>query len=85
VIVDDPLCVSTILTRDVYLDMIFIPNESKRYSLGYCAFIKSYFSFDKYSNNNQVLDLTYLSIKLIDTRVENENQFLNTKISSKSS
>ncbi|CAF2761002.1 unnamed protein product [Rotaria sp. Silwood2] len=84
---DDPLCVSTVLTGDVYLDLlfiiqmdnvgfeIFIPNESKRYSLGYCAFIKSYFSFEKYSNNNQVLDLTCTSIKLNDTRNENNNQF----------
>ncbi|CAF3378706.1 unnamed protein product [Rotaria sp. Silwood1] len=84
---DDPLCVSTVLTGDVFLDLlfiiqmdnvgfeIFIPNESKRYSLGYCAFIKSYFSFEKYSNNNQVLDLTCTSIKLNDTRNENNNQF----------
>ncbi|CAF3915138.1 unnamed protein product, partial [Rotaria magnacalcarata] len=82
---DDPLCVSTILTGDAYLDLlfivqmdnvgfeIFIPQESKRNSLGYCAFIKSYFSFEKYSNNNQVLDLTCSSIKLNDTRTENNN------------
>ncbi|CAF0789547.1 unnamed protein product [Rotaria sordida] len=84
---DDPLCVSTILTGDVYLDLlfiiqmdnvgfeIFIPNELKRYSLGYCAFLKSNFSFEKYSNNNQILDLTCTSIKLNDTRNENNNQF----------
>lgn len=95
--VDDPLCVSTILTGDVYLDMlliiqmdnvgfeIFIPNESKRYSLGYCAFSKSNFSFEKYSNNNQVLDLTCSSIKLNDTRSENnQNQFRDILTSSSS-
>jgi vacuolar protein sorting-associated protein 13D len=94
--IDDPLCVSTILTGDVYLDMIFIiqmdnvgfeiliPNEFKHYSLGYCAFIKSYFSFEKYSNNNQVLDLTCSSIKLLDTRIENPNQFRDILTSSSS-
>ncbi|CAF0865083.1 unnamed protein product [Adineta ricciae] len=94
--VDDPLCVSTILTGDVYLDMIFIvqmdnvgfemliPNDSKRYSLGYCAFIKSNFSFEKYSNNDQVLDLTCSSIKLTDTRPEHSNQFREILISSSS-
>jgi len=95
-IIDDPLCVSTILTGDVYIDMIFIiqmdnvgfeifiPKESKRYSLCYCAFIKSYFSFEKYSNNNQVLDLTCSSIKLNDTRIENTNKFLDILTSSSS-
>ncbi len=94
--VDDPYCVSTILTGDVYLDMIFIiqmdnvgfeifiPNDEKRYSLGYCAFIKSYFSFEKYSNNNQVLDLTCSAIKLVDTRKENDNQFRDILTSSSS-
>ena len=94
--VDDPLCVSTVLTGDVYLDMnfiiqmdnvgfeIFIPNEIKRYSLGYCAFIKSNFSFEKYSNNNQVLDLTCTSIKLLDTRIENDNQFRDILVSASS-
>ena len=85
--VDDPQCQSTILTGKVYLDMIFIvqmdnvgleifiPNDNKRYSLGYCGFIKSNFSFEKYSNNNQILDLTCSAIKLNDTRIETENKF----------
>ncbi|CAF3567800.1 unnamed protein product [Adineta steineri] len=94
--IEDPLCVSTILTGNVYIDMIFIiqmdnvgfeiyiPNDSKRYSLGYCAFLKSNFSFEKYSNNNQVLDLTCSSIKLTDTRIENTNQFRDILTSSSS-
>jgi hypothetical protein len=58
-------------------------NQSKRYSLDYDAFIKSHFTFGKYSNDdNQELDLTSLSIKLSDTRTENNNQFHDTLISS---
>ena len=94
--VDDPLCVSTVLTGDVYLDMIFIiqmdnvgfeifiPDASKRYSLGHCAFTRSNFYFEKYSNSNQVLDLTCSSIKLTDTRLENANRFREILISSPS-
>ena len=86
IINDDPLCVSTILTGDIYLDFlfiiqmnnvgfeIFIPNKLKRLSLGYCSFHQSFFSYEKYSNNNSKLNLTCTSIKLIDTRNEN-NQF----------
>jgi vacuolar protein sorting-associated protein 13D len=95
-IIDDPLCVSTVLTGDVYLDMIFIiqmdnvgfeifiADESKHVSLGYCTFTKSNFAYEKYSNNNQVLDLTCSSIKLTDTRIDNTNQFREILTSSSS-
>lgn len=94
--VDDPLCNSTVLTGDAYKEIVFIvqmdnvgfeifvPNQSKRDSLGYCAFMKSYFSFEKYSNNNQVLDLTCSSIKLTDTRLGNTNEFRDILTSSSS-
>ncbi|CAF0969742.1 unnamed protein product [Didymodactylos carnosus] len=58
---------------------LFIPDKfnlsSNRHTLGHCAFIKSSFLFDKYSNSSQDFDLTSESIKLIDTRKYNENVF----------
>ena len=44
---------------------IFIPNEIQALFIRLlCIHVKSYFSFEKYSNNNQVLDLTCTAIKL---------------------
>lgn len=95
---EDPLCISPVLTGESFLDLlfiiemndvgleIFVPNGlSKRHSLGYCGFIKSYFSFEKYSNGNQILDLTCSAIRLNDRRKENNNnQFCDILTSSSS-
>ncbi|UJR20376.1 hypothetical protein I4U23_023508 [Adineta vaga] len=48
----------------------------QRHSLGYTELINFHLSFDQYSNGHQILHLHCSTIKLIDTRVRNEDMIM---------